>query len=193
MNAWHTRVAIGVLCRGGHVLHATEGVWGLACDPWNRRAVERLLAIKRRDAAKGLIVIGAEAGEFAPELEALEGAQRGQVEAGWPGPVTWVLPSRRFPEWIGGGRGTVAVRVPGHPQARALCRAFGGPLVSTSANRSGRAPARRRWQARALLRELAREEPDTAGDLYLLPGETLGRSGPSELWSLDGGAARRLR
>ena len=51
MNPWHGRLAVRALRRGGHVLHATEGVWGLACDPWNPLAAERLLALKRRSGA----------------------------------------------------------------------------------------------------------------------------------------------
>ena len=120
------------------MLHATEGVWGLACDPFDAQAVARLLALKRRPLAKGLIVIGASESCFTPELEALESsAERKMVVDAWPGAVTWILPNVRFPGWITGGRDAVAVRVPGHPQARALAEAFGGPLVSTSANRSG--------------------------------------------------------
>lgn len=187
MNAWHLRLAVHTLRRGGLVLHATEGVWGFACDPFDACAVERLLALKGRDPRRGLIVIGADSADFAPELDALEPGERDAVEASWPGPVTWVLPNRRFPRWITGGRPTVAVRVPGHPQARALCHAFGAPLVSTSANLSGRVPARRRLQAVALRASLTAHD---AVDCYLLPGETQGRRGPSEIRTLAG---ERLR
>lgn len=187
MNDWQLGLAARVLAHGGLVLHATEGVWGLACDPWCAGAVERLLACKGRDAGKGLLLIGAAGVCFEPELSALGEDERARIEASWPGPVTWVVPNRRFPPWITGGRDTVAVRVPGHPQARALCRAFGGPLVSTSANRAGRPPARRRLQAAALLAEL---RPRAGAPIHLLPGETLGRSGPSEIRTLSG---ERLR
>lgn len=186
MNQWQVRLAVRVLRRGGLVLHATEGVWGLACDPWDPRAVERLLAWKGREVAKGLIVIGADRECFARELSALSGGVRREVEASWPGPVTWVVPNRSFPRWITGGRRTVAIRVPGHPQARILCRAFGGPLVSSSANRSGRPPARRRLQAVALRGLPGAEAPD----LYLLPGETLGRRTPSDIRTVTGTTLR---
>ena len=190
MNAWHLRLAADTLRRGGLVLHATEGVWGFACDPFDAGAVERLLTLKGRDPRRGLIVIGADSADFAPELDALEPGERDEVEASWPGPVTWVLPNRRFPRWITGGRPTVAVRVPGHPQARALCRAFGAPLVSTSANMSGHAPARRRLQAIALHASLVGQD---GVDCYLLPGETQGRRGPSEIRTLNGVRLRSER
>lgn len=196
MNPWHLHLAARVLRQGGQVLHATEGVWGIAADPFNAAAVAELLALKGRAQTKGLIVIGADAASFDDELGLLEPPQRKAVRATWPGPVTWILPSRRFPPWITGGRPTVAARVPGHPQARALCRAFGGSLVSTSANLSRRPPSRNRLQARRFLSGL-RTAPGRAKRLvYLLPGETQGRVGPSEIRTLDGaylrgGATRR--
>ncbi|MDZ7668370.1 MAG: L-threonylcarbamoyladenylate synthase [Gammaproteobacteria bacterium] len=201
MNHWHLHLAVRVLRRGGVVLHPTEGVWGLACDPWNAAAVEALLHFKQRPANKGLIVVGAAAGCFEAELSQLEPSAQDRVLASWPGPVTWLLPSERFPEWITGGRDTVAVRVPGHAGCRDLCRAFGSPLVSTSANRSGAPPARNRFQARAWLRDTCRDRAaggaDAAlrheADLYLLPGETLGRRRPSDLRTIQGDEIRRER
>ena len=174
--------AARVLAGGGLVLHATEGVWGLACDPFSARAVGKLLTLKQRRADKGLIVIGADSETFAPELATVSAAQRAEVLASWPGPVTWLLPNVRFPRWITGSSTQVAARVPGHAQARNLCRAFGGPLVSTSANLSGRPPARRELPARAAL---ARGGVD-----FVLPGATAGHVGPSEIRTLDG---ERLR
>ena len=102
---------------------------GLACDPFDRNAVGRILALKRRRPDKGLILIGADADCFAPELELLAAAERQAVESTWPGAVSWVLPTQRFPAWIAGAHaGCVAVRVPGHAQARAICAGLGRPL-----------------------------------------------------------------
>lgn len=192
MNAWHLRLAARVLEQGGLVAHATEGVWGLACDPWDPEAVGRLLALKGRTVAKGLIVIGADAGDFEPELGGLAAEQRDQVEASWPGAVTWILPNQRFPEWISGGRPGVAVRVPGHDQARALCRTFGSPLVSTSANRGGVPAPRNRFQVRARLTAARRRDPQALPHdlLYVLPGRTGGRRGPSAIRTLSGETVR---
>jgi L-threonylcarbamoyladenylate synthase len=72
-----------------------------------------------------------------------------RLDSTWPGPVTWLLPARRdTPRWLRGQHASIAVRVTAHPLAAALCRAFGGPIVSTSANASGRPPARTGVQAR---------------------------------------------
>ena len=65
------------------------------------------------------------------------------IQATWPGPVTWLLPARpETPRWLTGDHATLAVRVTAHPLAAALCRRWGGALVSTSANRASRPPAR---------------------------------------------------
>jgi len=179
----HIQRAVRALRSGGLVLHATEGVWGIACDPFSRDAVTRLLALKQRRVEKGLIVIGAGPECFERELAALTAAERAGVLASWPGAVTWLLPNVRFPFWITGTHPNVAVRVPGHPQARALCRAFGSPLVSTSANVAGRPAARTALRAR---RTIGRRS-DVA---YVLPGDTLGRVGPSEIRTLSGESVR---
>jgi len=139
---FHLGVAASVLRGGGIVAHATEAVWGLACDPFDAAAVARVLELKGRSVEKGLIVIGDSAAVFAAELAALDDVTASRVSRSWPGAETWLLPNRTFPPWITGGRTDVAVRVPGHLQSRQLCARFGGALVSTSANRSNQEPAR---------------------------------------------------
>jgi L-threonylcarbamoyladenylate synthase len=65
------------------------------------------------------------------------------VLASWPGPFTWIFPrSERVPAWVSGRHAGIALRVTAHPTAAALCRAFGGALVSTSANPHGQPSAR---------------------------------------------------
>jgi len=174
---WHLTQATRVLRRGGVVLHATEGVWGLACDPFDPLAVAAILHLKGRSIDKGLIVIGADVETFSEELVELSDAQLSELRTSWPGPVTWVLPTKRFPFWVTGGGSSVAARVPAHDQARALCSAFAGPLVSTSANLSGRPPSRSGLKAVSIFKN----DVD-----YVLPGEISGFSGPSEIRSLHG-------
>ena len=174
--------AADILLDGGVVAHALEGVWGLACDPFDAAAVARVLRIKRRPASKGLIVIAAAPGEFAGELGELSAATRDAVLASWPGAETWVVPNRGFPAWITGGAPTVAIRVPAHGQARALAARFAGPLVSTSANLSGWPPARSELAVR-------RHFGQTVD--FVLPGSVAGRSGPSRIRVAETGAELR--
>lgn len=169
------------LRESGVILHATEGVWGLACDAFDEAAVARLLSLKQRPVSKGLIVIGASEVEFGPELAALGSSERSAVLESWPGAVTWLVPNKQFPRWITGGRTTVAVRVPGHPQARALCAEFGGPLVSTSANPGGRPPALTALTARGYF-------PRQVD--YLLPGDVIRPGISSSIRDLSGAVLR---
>lgn len=125
------------------VAYPTEAVYGLGCDPLNEAAFARLLALKQRPGDKGVILIAAEEGQLRPYLGDLPEPMLQRLRQTWPGPVTWIVPAAPgVPAWLTGGRDTIAVRVTAHSMAAALCRAFGGALVSTSANRSGEEPAR---------------------------------------------------
>lgn len=140
-----TAAAAAALRRGGVVAYPTEAVWGLGCDPFDEVAVRRVLEIKQRPATKGMIVIASDFEQLRPHLawDQLPQARQDVILASWPGPNTWLIPCHDdVPEWLRGAHDTLAVRVTGHRGAAALCRAFGGPLVSTSANRAGQPPAR---------------------------------------------------
>ncbi len=154
MEGLRLRIAVRLIRAGGIVAYPTEAVYGLGCDPRNALAVRRLLAIKRRPPHKGLILIGADFAQLAPFLQTLSAADHACLAATWPGPYTWLIPARPdAPRWLRGRHATLAVRVTAHPLAAALCRACGHALVSTSANLSGRPPAR---TALAVRRQLGR-------------------------------------
>ena len=136
--------AVAALRGGGVIAYPTEAVWGLGCDPFDAAAVRRLLAIKQREESKGLILIAASVAQIAPLMDAatLPAARMQTVLASWPGPHTWLLPcTPATPAWIRGAHPTLALRVSAHATVIALCEAFGGPLVSTSANLAGEPPA----------------------------------------------------
>ena len=140
-----TPTAAATLLRSGGVLaYPTEAVWGLGCDPFDEAAVSRLLAIKQRPVDKGVILVAADVAQFDALLawDQLPRERADTVRASWPGPRTWIVPATaRVPHWITGTHTGVAVRVSDHPDVVALCRAFGGPIVSTSANLAGEPPA----------------------------------------------------
>lgn len=173
------RLALDALAAGGVIACPTEAVWGLSCDPDNWLAVQRLLALKHRPVAKGLILVAASEAQLDFLLVGLAEQQRRKLSASWPGPTTWLLPHLgRVPPWIHGDHDTVAVRVSDHPVVSALCAAWGGPLVSSSANHAGARPPRACFQVRRYFGE----ELD-----YLLPGP-LGRSArPTEIRDLASG------
>lgn len=134
--------AAACLRNGGIVAYPTEAVWGLGCDPDDGEALARLIKLKSRDAAKGLILIAGDIAQLEPWLAGVTVEQREQLLASWPGPYTWLVPDNgRAHPLLRGEHVSLAVRVTDHPLVQALCAAFGGPLVSTSANRAGESPA----------------------------------------------------
>jgi len=173
--------AAACLRSGGVIAHATEGVWGLACDPHNDEAIERILAIKGRESAKGLLLIASATADFDAALQELAPKVRAQVMASWPGHVTWLLPGDAYSQFIKGQHSNVACRVPDHAQAREIAAAFGGPMVSTSLNRAGEPPVQDYERALAQFLELV--------DM-VVPGQTSGYAGASAILDISGAVIR---
>jgi L-threonylcarbamoyladenylate synthase len=137
--------AATLLRRGGVLAYPTEAVFGLGCDPHDAAAFRRLFALKRRPPTQGVLLIAARFAQVEPyiDLARVPPGTLAAVQATWPGPHTWILPRRAdAPAWVVGGHEGIALRVTAHAPAARLCEAFGGALVSTSANRHGEAPAR---------------------------------------------------
>ncbi|HWG67219.1 MAG TPA: L-threonylcarbamoyladenylate synthase [Rhodanobacteraceae bacterium] len=142
-NIEEVDAAAALLREGGVLAYPTEGVYGLGCDPDNRVAFERIFAMKRRPPEQGVLMIAASLEQVRPWIGDAPEAAMARANALWPGAHTFIFPrSSRVPEWIAGGHAGIALRVTAHAPAAALCRAFGGPIVSTSANRHGEPPAR---------------------------------------------------
>ena len=132
--------AAQILRDGGLVAFPTETVYGLGGDACNDLAVAAIFAAKGRPRFNPLIV-------HVPDLvTAMRFAEfsdqaRDLAQAFWPGPLTLVLPVRAgagLSALVTAELPTVAIRIPAHPVAQALLRAFGGPLAAPSANPSGR-------------------------------------------------------
>lgn len=169
--------------RGGVIAYPTEGVWGLGCDPNNAEAVARILELKQRPWHKGLILLAGEVTHFSSLIERLDKGLQQRLLETWPGPLTWLVPAGELvPAWIRGRFETVALRVTDHPMAGALSRAFGGPIVSTSANPAGKPEARTALEVRRYFR-------DRLDDVT--PGRVGGRTQPSQIRDLVSG--ERLR
>ncbi len=177
----HLRQAAQIIHKGGVIAYPTEGVFGLGCDPGCYEAVLRILRLKERAVAAGLILIAADRGQLngwinpsADEERALSGADRS---------MTWVVTADpHCPDWITGGRPTCAVRITQHPVAAALCREAGLPLVSTSANRHGQKAVTSTLAARCLFGQ----QVD-----FIMPGTIGTAAGPSEIRIAQTGAVLR--
>ena len=169
--------AANVLREGGVIAYPTEGVWGLGCDPYCEQAVLRILSLKSRPVEKGLILVAGNMEQVEPLIRDLAAPYRQLLEDTWPGPHTWLLPDvdQVTPPWIKGQFDTVAVRVSRHPLVVELCEAFGGMIVSTSANPADLPPALSRAEVEGYF---------PAGIDMLVPGELGGQEGPSTIRDL---------
>jgi L-threonylcarbamoyladenylate synthase len=131
--------AARILAEGGLVAFPTETVYGLGADATNPAAVARIYQAKGRPAFNPLI---AHVGDIAAagKIARLDASATALAEAFWPGPLTLVLPKTQncaVADIATAGLDTVAIRIPAHPVARDILRAFGGPVVAPSANLSG--------------------------------------------------------
>ena len=134
--------AAGQLKAGRVIAYPTEAVYGLGCDPGNESAVRAILDLKQRRSDAGLILIADSFERLDPFVDLGTATNLDAAMATWPGPVTWLIPrGTSVPDWLAGKHRTIAVRVTAHPVCRLLCAAFGGAIVSTSANRSSEPPA----------------------------------------------------
>lgn len=130
--------AAAALRAGQVVAFPTETVYGLGADAHNPLAVRQVFALKGRPADHPLIVHLHDSSQVSTWAQPTPMA-RALAERFWPGPLTLILPrTAHTPDEVTGGQDTVGLRVPSHPAARALLRAFGGGLAAPSANRFGR-------------------------------------------------------
>ena len=132
------RRAAEILKRGGLVGFPTETVYGLGADASSKDAVLRLYAAKRRPLDHPVIVHFADSDlAFSWAREVPQAAKKLAAKF-WPGPLTLILKrSSKAGDFVTGGQDCVGVRVPSHPVAQELLRAFGGGIAAPSANRFG--------------------------------------------------------
>lgn len=130
--------AVSVLDGGGVIAYPTDTLYALGADPWQRKAIGRVFAIKGRDPAVAMPLIAADLSQVEQALGTLSPLARRLAAAFWPGPLTLVLAAPgSLPADVLGGGTTVAIRVPAHDVARLVARGLGRPLVATSANLAG--------------------------------------------------------
>lgn len=131
--------AARILREGGLVVFPTETVYGLGADASNAAAVRKIFAAKGRPADHPVIVHVADASELKHWAADVPRTAWLLAEKFWPGPLTMVFKrASRVSHLVTGGQDTVGLRVPSHPVAQRLLRAFGGGIAAPSANRFGR-------------------------------------------------------
>jgi L-threonylcarbamoyladenylate synthase len=160
--------AINVLRAGGIIAYPTESVFGLGCDPDNESAVKKILHLKQRDIAKGLIIIASDIQQLELYIEHDALTNNPSVLNSWPGPHTWLLPYKPgTPLWLTGNHKTLAARITAHPIATEICKQFGKAIVSTSANISDCPPALTADEVRTIFADEA---------IYTVEGNTEGHA-----------------
>ena len=175
-------LAVVSLRRGEIVAYPTETFYGLAVDAFDELALARLRELKgRAEKAFSVLVVGPEMldGLVEPPSE----KARALMERYWPGALTLALPAKAGVPAALVADGCVAVRESPHPLARALVRAFGGPVTATSANLAGAPPATSPDEVVSAL----------GGRCVVLPGGTTAGGAPSTLARVRGNRIEVLR
>jgi len=179
--AWREAVAARHLGRGGVIVTATEGVFGLTCRASSRAACLALAGLKSRGSAKPFIVVAANEDQVRMLVD-FTAFDPGPVVSSWPGPETWILPPRAdTPPWLVSRNRTIAVRISAHPQLNRLAWRV-GPLISTSANLPGRPAA---------LSLLAARRYFGGRVSFYLPGRLLNPGVPSRIRHAESGRVVR--
>lgn len=133
--------AVDALRAGKVVLHPTETCYGLAADIFSSVAVDRVYALKNMSDVKPVSIM-VSSFEEAKKYGVFSSLAEKFAREFWPGPLTIIVPrTDALPSFLNRGHNTVGIRCPGHDLTLEMLRTFGGPLVTTSANRTGESQA----------------------------------------------------
>jgi L-threonylcarbamoyladenylate synthase len=177
MSPWALNRFAHAVSQGAVFGYPTDTIWGFGCHPLIASSVARILQIKNRSPDKGLILLSSRL-EYCSTYLGLDGEALDPIQQAADHPTTWLVPaSESCPVWIRGNYPTVAIRITNHPLLEFLCDRLQAPIVSTSANRSGKATVRNSVQ----MRKQFGDELD-----FIICGFATGSNRPSEIKSLLG-------
>lgn len=143
--------AAALLRRGKLVVFRTDTVYGVGATAFDEAAVDALYHVKDRPLEKGIPILLADSDDLLKVAREIPPHAQILLDCYWPGPLTLIVPRREsLPSNISPNE-NIAVRIPDDDVARALIRAAGGALATSSANRSGEPPARTAAEARQTL------------------------------------------
>ncbi|MFW9954419.1 MAG: L-threonylcarbamoyladenylate synthase [Candidatus Thorarchaeota archaeon] len=126
-----------VLGQGGLVAYPTDTSYGLACDPRLPDALDRLFDVKKRSKEIGVPLLFSDISQCEGYHE-FGGLEKIITRLFWPGFLTLIVkPKDSVPDYLTGGRASIAIRVPNHDLPRGIAKKIGGPIVGTSANLTG--------------------------------------------------------
>ena len=133
--------AVELLKDGGVVAFPTDTVYGVGVDPLQPQAVRKLYRIKGRPDNKPIAILVGSIEDVERVAQSPSKTFSRLADRFWPGGLTLILEALDLPPEITAAGSTVGVRMPNHPLTLELLREFGGPIATTSANRSGKDPA----------------------------------------------------
>jgi L-threonylcarbamoyladenylate synthase len=132
------QTALQILQSGGIVAFPTDTVYGLGALAFNNNAIESIYIAKNRPIEKAIPILIGDLGDLDKIADDIPNMALRFASRFWPGPLTCVVPKKQILPPAVSATQTVAVRIPDHPDARALLRTA-GPMAVTSANISGQA------------------------------------------------------
>lgn len=172
--------AAGLIRAGEIVAYPTETVYGFGVDPFSEDALRALYRVKGRDPNSPVLLIVSKMEQLDSVVSDVSPRAAAYAAAFWPGPLSLLFPrAPGLPEALSGDGARVCVRWTSCGIAVSLCEAFGGAIVSTSANASGEAPA------------MSPGEIDSIGIALCLDGGRLEASPPSTVLDPDTGEVIR--
>jgi L-threonylcarbamoyladenylate synthase len=150
----HFAEAIAALRRGNVIVFPTETLYGLGADALNSEAVEQVFQLKGRDPVNPIPVLVSDREMLHTVVADIPEAAQELIRQFWPGPLTLILPARKnIPKALCNPSGGVGVRISSQAIATRLVSALGRPLTATSANPSGKEPARTVQEAKTYFGE----------------------------------------
>jgi L-threonylcarbamoyladenylate synthase len=142
-----------IVKNGGLVIYPTDTVYGLGCDPFNIKAVEKLFKVKGERKNKPPPILASEI-RSVKKIAHIDENARKLAEKFWPGPLTLVVPKKpTLPSIVTCNLESVGVRIPNHKVALQLITLCGGLIVGTSANKTGEKPPKTAQEAASQLGE----------------------------------------
>ena len=137
------RQAINILRDGGLVIAPTETFYGIIADAWSQKAVDRVVRTKERDFGNPIPLIAGDTITVSRSAASIPPLFKPLADKFWPGPLTLILKAAKgFPDGITAGTDSIGIRIPAQSPALDLAKFYRGPLTATSANFTGRPPAR---------------------------------------------------
>ena len=135
------RHAADIINHGGVIAYPTDTIYGLGCDPFDADAVASLNDIKQRPLSKQFILLAGHVDQVSALVD-LDDEQRNTLMQ-TSTPTSWVIDAKpTAPPWLVAGDGTIAIRISKKDVVQRLCHSLGHAIISTSANPSGKPPAK---------------------------------------------------